>query len=81
MDYALIENGVVSNIIFLRPQNAASFPGVVPLNDVPASIGDTYVDGAFYRGGERVLSYAERLEQEKADMAEALALLGVAADE
>lgn len=73
MNYALIENGVVTNLIWLYPGNAADFPTAVPMGDVPAAIGDSYADGVFYRGGERVLTPAERAQ----DMAEALALLGV----
>jgi len=84
MDYALIENGVVTNVIWLLPQNAGEFPGAVALNDVPAGIGDTYKDGVFYRDGERVLTSIEQAladtDAEAEDMREALALLGVNAD-
>lgn len=59
MDYALIENGVVVNLIWLHPGNAEEFPGAVALNGVPAGIGDTYDGDHFYREGERVLTYAE----------------------
>lgn len=81
MNYALIENGIVTNIIWLYPGNASDFPNAVPLGDVPAGIGDTYADGAFYRDGERLLTDEERLQVEAADMREALALLGVNIDE
>lgn len=73
MNYALIENGVVTNLIWLYPANAADFPTAVPMGDVPAAIGDTYADGVFYREGQPV----ETLAQQSQDMAEALALLGV----
>lgn len=85
MNYALIEDGVVTNVIWLHPGNASDFPNAVALNDIPAEIGDSYVDGAFYRDGERVLTAAEqaaaKAEAEKEDMKAALALLGVNADE
>ena len=81
MNYALIENGVVTNIIWLYPGNASDFPNAVPLGDVPAAIGDTYTDGVFYHNGERVLTITEYMQKEAADMQEALALLGVNADE
>ena len=85
MNYALIENGAVENIIWLHPGNASDFPHAVALNDIPAEIGDSYEDGAFYRDGERVLTAAEqaaaKAEAEKEDMKAALALLGVNADE
>ncbi|MBR4929747.1 MAG: hypothetical protein IKZ00_02990 [Bacteroidaceae bacterium] len=70
MDYALIENGVVANIIWLYPQNADDFPNAVPMGDIPAGIGDTYEDGVFYRNGERVLTLQEQMQKE---MQEALA--------
>lgn len=63
MNYALIEDGIVTNIIWLYPANASDFPNAVPMGDVPVSIGDTYVDGVFYRDGERVLTYSESLAQ------------------
>lgn len=59
MDYALIENGIVVNVIWLSPSNADEFPNAVKMGDIPAHIGDTYTDGAFYRNGNRVLTHAE----------------------
>lgn len=59
MNYALVENGVVTNVIWLHPKNAADFPNAVAMNDIPATMGDTYADGVFYRNGERVLTAAE----------------------
>ena len=35
MNYAWIENGVVTNLIYLLPSNAAEFPHAVPLGGVP----------------------------------------------
>lgn len=81
MNYALIENGIVTNVIWLYPANATDFPSAVPLGDVPAGIGDTYEDSVFYRDGEKVLTVAEQAAKEAADMKEALALLGVNVDE
>ena len=77
MNYALIENGVVSNLIWLYPANAAEFPGAVPLGDVPAAIGDAWDGEHFWRNGERVLPAAERAAAEAQDMLSALSLLGV----
>lgn len=59
MNYALIENGIVENIIWLYPSNASDFPNAVALDDIPACIGDSYVDGAFYREGEKIVSAME----------------------
>ncbi|MBE5925582.1 MAG: hypothetical protein E7270_01120 [Lachnospiraceae bacterium] len=61
MNYALIENNIITNIIWLYPGNASDFPNAVPLDDVPASIGDEYIDGIFYRNGERILTEVENL--------------------
>ena len=75
MNYALINDGVVTNIIWLHPANAAEFESAVPMHDVPAEIGDTYVDGAFYRNGERILSSVENAQAEAAGMQDALEYL------
>lgn len=81
MNYALIENGIVTNIIWLHPKNASDFPNAVPCNNVPVAIGDTYEDGVFYRDGKKVLTVQEQMQQEVADMQEALEYLGVTVDE
>lgn len=70
MNYALIENGIVVNIIWLSPSNATDFPNAVEYRNRPVQIGDSYIDGTFYRNGEKVLTDEE-------DMQAALALLGV----
>lgn len=63
MNYALIENGIVKNIICLAPSNAHEFPNAVNIDDCPAQIGDTYEDGRFYRDGIDVLVYEEFTSQ------------------
>ena len=68
MNYAIVENGIVTNIVVLSP--GTSFPNAVPYDDIPVQIGDTYSDGKFYHDGVVLKS---RLE----DMMEALELLGV----
>ncbi len=78
MNYALLdENGVVVNVIWLYPANADDFPNAVPMNDVPAMIGDTYADGFFYSDGERILSTNEKLHAQMEDMQSALENVGV----
>lgn len=77
MNYAWIENGVVTNLIYLLPSNAADFPNAVPLGGVPAAIGDTWDGERFYRDGQPVLTAAERAAAEAQDMRAALSLLGV----
>ena len=67
MNYAMIENGTVSNIIFLL--NNLDFPEAIPTNDLPVEIGDTFnpVDGRFYRNGEKLLTSLEAKKEELAD--------------
>lgn len=80
MNYALIENGIVANIIWLYPANAGDFPSavpIVPMNDYPVAIGDTWDGTFFYRNGEKVLTRAEQEEANRQDMEAALVLLGV----
>ena len=73
--YAMIENGIVVNVISLRRSQAHEFPGSVELGDIPAMIGDTYSDGIFYRHGEQVKSTAQLLEEARKDAEEAFAIL------
>lgn len=77
MNYALIENGVVTNIIWLYSANAGDFPNAVPCGDVPVAIGDTWDGQDFYREGARVLSPVEQARKDAEDMQAALELLGV----
>lgn len=60
MNYALIDNGIVTNIIWLSARNAGDFSAAVPCGERPVMIGDTYTDGVFYRGDDRVLTETER---------------------
>ncbi|HPJ03125.1 MAG TPA: hypothetical protein PKU80_09825 [Candidatus Limiplasma sp.] len=48
MDYAIIENGVVVNIISLNDTNAFEFPNAVCVDTIPVAIGDTHTNGQFY---------------------------------
>lgn len=77
MNYALIEDGIVTNIIWLYPGNADEFPNAVPMGDAPAGIGDTWDGAHFYREGVRVLSLFEQAQQDAEDMQAALTLLGI----
>ena len=77
MNYSIVEDGTVVNVIWLLPANAAEFPGAVPLNGIPAGIGDTWDGTDFYRGGEKLLTLAQQAEKNAQDMRAALALLGV----
>ena len=78
--YALVENGVVTNVMVLYPPNAAEFEGAVPCGEIPVAIGDTYDGEHFYRAGERVLTALEQAQKDAEDMQAALELLGVEND-
>lgn len=77
MNYALIENGIVTNIIWLYETNADEFPDAVKLGERQVEIGDTYEDGKFFRDGAEVLTAEEAAVQAAALYAEALETLGV----
>ena len=59
MNYAIIQNGVVVNMIVIAPYNTSVFPDAVPVGDKPVGIGDEYRDGKFWRDGAEILSPAE----------------------
>lgn len=80
MNYALTENGVVTNIIWLHPSNESEFPNAVAMNDRPVVIGDTYDGTDFYRDGEKVQTPLEQAQAEIEDMKAALNELEVKAD-
>ncbi|MCI5846258.1 MAG: hypothetical protein MRZ98_01245 [Clostridiales bacterium] len=73
MNYALIEDGVVTNIIWLSYTNADDFPNAVAMGDLLVAIGDTWDGEYFYRDGQRILTRNEKIQ----DMVDALTLLGV----
>lgn len=75
MNYALVENGIVTNIIYLHPMNAEDFPNAVAMENLPVAIGDEYKSGQFYRNGEIVKEVSTFAEME--DMRSALNELGV----
>ena len=75
MNYAVTEDGVVTNIIVLYPSNAKDFPEAVPCGDVPVGIGDTWDGQDFYRDGEKVVSPLTAARQEVQTMQEELPML------
>lgn len=72
MTYAHIKGGIVVNVLVIREEQAPEFPDCVPVNDIPAGIGDTYENGKFFRDGVEVKSTAQELAETK----EILAILG-----
>lgn len=77
MNYALVENGIVTNIIWLYETNADEFPDAVKLGERQVEIGDTYDGEKFFRGGTEVLTAAEAAQMEAAQYAAALQVMGV----
>ena len=81
MNYALIENGVVTNIIWLNERNEAEWPNAVRLGERIVEVGDTYIDGKFYRDGNEVLTALEIVQLESETYKTALQILGVNTEE
>lgn len=78
MNYAIINDGIVENIIWLSESNQHDFPDAVKIGDRPVGVGDTFADGKFYRDGVEILTQLEMKESENAEMRTALDVLGVA---
>ena len=57
--FALIENGIVENIIYMYAKNLTDFPTAVLAADRPVMIGDRYEGGVFMRDGDPILTYEE----------------------
>ena len=81
MRYAMIEGGIVTNVIALNDRNASDFPAAVKLGDRPVGIGDTYEDGKFYSDGLEVLTPMEQAQAEIDEYKAALNELGVETEE
>ena len=79
--YALVEDGIVTNIISLDSRNASDFPNAIKTADRPVAIGDTYTDGKFYRDGNEVLTALEIVQLESETYKTALQILGVNTEE
>lgn len=62
MNYALIKDGVVINLIWLRQGNESDFPNAVACGDVHVNIGDTYDGQYFYCNGNRLFSPLEEAQ-------------------
>ena len=71
--YALVENGVVTNVMVLYPPSAAE--GAVPCGELPVAVGDTYDGEYFYRGGEKLDSPLALAQQEAQTLKEDIPML------
>lgn len=81
MNYALVENGTVVNIIWLNERNAGEWPNVVRLGERMVEVGDTYDGEKFWRGGTEVLTALEIAQAEREQYKAALQTLGVNTEE
>ena len=70
-NYAMVEDGIVTNVIWLCPSNAGDFTNAFPVNGRLVAVGDTYEDGVFARDGQYVPTEAERLASLRAEISEA----------
>lgn len=71
---AVVDDGVVSNIIWCA-DNTPQSDTWVNCDDRPVVIGDTYIDGKFYRDGAEVLTPLESLTAQNAELLDAMAAM------
>lgn len=78
---AVVNDGVVSNIIWCA-DNTPQSDTWVNCDDRPVAIGDTYIDGKFYRDGTEVLTpledaqaQVESLSAQNAELLDAMAAM------
>lgn len=58
---AKVVNGIVDNIIWGDTNDFSEADGYIDVTDTNVQIGDSYMDGCFYRDGERIYSEKESL--------------------
>lgn len=71
---ALIENGTISNILWCSDSEPETDSLLNPI-DRPVAIGDTYIDGKFYRDGVEVLTPLESLSAQNTELLDAMAAM------
>ena len=81
MNYAIVIEGIVVNVVWLADRNADDFPNAVKTADRPVGIGDTYDGEKFYHNGVEVLTETERLQAEIETYKTALNTVGVETEE
>ena len=62
MNFAIVEDGVVTNVIWLSASNRGDFLNSVCVANRAVAIGDQYIDGVFLRDGTPVPAYTEQIE-------------------
>lgn len=77
MNFALLDNGIVTNIIWINPEQQSEFQPGAPTGDLPVMVGDTYENGKFYRNGEEVtpLTPAPEPTEQRYTLDEAAAII------
>lgn len=75
MNYAIVESGKVTNVIWLYSGNAADFPDAVPCGELPVAIGDTWDGQDFYRDGKLLVSPLTAAQQEAQTLREELPVM------
>ncbi len=61
MIFAIVENGTVVNVIWLKASNRLDFPDSVCVANRAVTIGDQYTDGIFLRDGVPVPEYVDQI--------------------
>ena len=69
---ALLEQGAVINLLWCSDQEPET-ERLVDCGERPVCLGDSYTDGKFYRDGQAVLSEAEALRAQNAQLLDAMA--------
>ena len=69
---ALLEQGAVINLLWCSDQEPGS-ERLVDCGERPVCLGDSYTNGKFYRDGQAVLSEAEALRAQNAQLLDAMA--------
>lgn len=59
MNFAIVEDGTVTNVIWLSASNREDFPNSVCVANRAVAIGDLLIDGVFLRDGVPLLTYEE----------------------
>lgn len=68
---ALIKNGTITNMLWCSDPEPET-PSLINPTDRPVAIGDTYIDGKFYRDGTEILTPLEEALKKNAEYEGAL---------